>query len=338
MTRLPDRRDVLAGAGSLAAMTLLPYPTFASTGTATPLNAVQSFLKTLSSDNLSKTRFNFGGDTHRFWNFMGTSLKPGFPIENMSKEQKDAADILLRSLLSRSGYDKMRLVMETQDIMRELGRGSRARNSERFSIAVFGEPQDNKAWGLRIEGHHLSLNWTFKGNEIVAITPSSFSIIPQNIPIGPRKGTLVLDAEETMARRLMSDLTGNKKERAYIAERPPGNVLALAGREERFKEKQGIAAADLSSAQLDLLWELVETTAVKPWPKTVSEKQVQRIREGDKASVHFAWAGGLKRGEMFYYRIHGDTFTLELTSVFGDSEHLHATFHDPERTFGKHVL
>lgn len=190
---------------------------------------------------------------------MGTRIKPGLLLERMTEPQKGAADALLQSVLSVTGYDKMRLVMKTQDVMRELGRPPSSRNSERFSIAVFGEPAEQQLWGLRIEGHHLSLNWTLKGNEIVAITPSSFSVIPQNITVGPYKGKVVLEAEEPLARRLIGDLAGSKKNRAVISERAPGNVLALAGRENRFTRKQGIALADLETAQQDLLWELIET-------------------------------------------------------------------------------
>lgn len=59
----------------------------------------------------------------------------------------------------------------------------------------------NQLWGLRIEGHYLSLSWTMVGADIVAITPASVSVIPQNIPIGERKGTVVLDREEGLGRR-----------------------------------------------------------------------------------------------------------------------------------------
>ena len=175
------------------------------------------------------------------------------------------------------------------------------------------------------------------GDEIVAITPASFSVIPQNIPIGDLKGTVVLDREEGLARRLIGDLQGAKRAKAVFAEQPPGNVMAQAGREDRFADKSGIAIADLATAQQDLLWELIDITTVEPWPTAIADQQRKRIREGDPAAVHFAWAGGLVSGEMFYYRVHGDSFVLEFTSVFNDPQHLHAIFHDPERTLGRHI-
>ncbi len=331
------RRELLVGAGSLAALSAMPGAVFASPDPDNALARAMGFMAMLPPELRSEARFEFGGRTHRAWNFMGTRAKPGLLIERMNAQQKEAAYALLRSVLSQSGYDKARLVMATQDVMREMGHGPRSRNSERFAIAIFGEPSASGFWGLRIEGHHLSLNWTFQGSDLVAITPASFSVIPQRIPVGSRKDTVVLEQEEFLGRRLLGDLSAQTLARAIISERTPGNVLALAGREDRFTDKRGLAASDLKAAQRDLLWELIETTAVAPWPKDVAERQRGRIREGDPEAVHFAWAGGATRGDMFYYRIHGDTFTIELASVFGDPEHLHATFHDPARTFARHL-
>lgn len=338
MTSPVDRRVVLAalgGAALVGGLTTTSKPSLALPDG--PLAATASFLAALSPEAEKRARFTFGDSTHRSWNFMGTRVKPGLPIERMDETQKEAADGLLRSLLSSMGYDKARLIMACQDVMRELGDGPADRNSQRFSIAVFGEPNANALWGVRIEGHHLSLSWTLRGGELVAITPASFSVIPQHIPVGGMKGTVVLDREEGLGRRLIQDLEGSKRDAAIFTDKLPGNVLAQAGQEDRFTTKVGLAAAELGSAQQELLWELIEATTVEPWPSAIAEGQKMRIREGDPASVHFAWSGGLNPGEMFYYRIHGDTFVLEFTSVFGNPEHLHAIYHDPDRTLGRHL-
>lgn len=337
MTVSIDRRAILGGLGSTGLVAGLNLPIPARSAGSGSLNRARDFLEALPDAALRLARFSFDDPVRESWNFMGTSVKPGLPIEQMNDDQKAAVDALLRHLLSDHGHQKARLIMACQDVMRSLGRGSAARNSERFSIAVFGEPVVDQLWGLRIEGHHLSLSWTMLGDNIVAITPASFSVIPQNIPIGDRKGTVVLDREEGLGRRLIGDLIGAKRENAIVDESPLGNVLAQAGQEGRFVEKVGLPMSDLSSVQQDLLWELIEVTTVEPWPAPIAEAQQRRIREGDPASVHFAWAGGLAPGEMFYYRIHGDSFVLEFTSVFDDPEHLHAIFHDPERTLGRHV-
>lgn len=337
MAHKSDRRTMLTTLGGAALAQGLLKPKVAQSAADSPLTAAVDFLGALPPESKKRVRFAFDDNVRRHWNFMGTRVKPGLPIEKMNDAQKDAANVLLQSLLSPSGYDKARMIMLCQDVMRELGDGPDDRNSERFSIAIFGEPAARAVWGIRIEGHHLSLSWTLRGDDLAAITPASFSVIPQHIPVGAEKGTVVLDREETLSRKLIHDLMGSKRAKAIFTDRLPGNVLAQAGEEGRFTTKAGIAVADVATAQQELLWELVETTCVEPWPSHIADQQQIRIREGDPASVHFAWAGGLNPGEMFYYRIHGDTFILEFTSVFGNPEHLHAIYHDPERTLGRHL-
>ena len=52
------------------------------------------------------------------------------------------------------------------------------RSSERFSFAVFGTPAETGAWGLRLEGHHLTQSIAVRDGRIVSVTPSSFSALP----------------------------------------------------------------------------------------------------------------------------------------------------------------
>ena len=338
MALFSTRRGFIAQAGAATiASSLLPKMALAAASPSGLQAAATDFLNSLDAQRTKATRFEFGGRAHKNWNFMGTYVKPGLPLERMTKAQKQAGYNLLSKALSKQGYEKLRLIMKTQDIMREMGDGPSDRNSERFSIALFGTPGSQDLWGFRIEGHHISLSWTLKGDEIVALTPASFSVIPQHIPIGNLKGTVVLDAEETLARKLITDLNGAKLRNAIFAESKPGNVLAQAGREDMFKTYRGLPVAEMATAQQDLLWQLIETTTVDPWPTALKENQRKRIREGDREKVHFAWAGGKRPGDMFYYRLHGEKFVLELTNVFGNPEHLHAIYHDPERTLGKHV-
>jgi len=338
MTLYSTRRGFIAQAGAVALASGLSSKLAIAAKTTSGLEAAaKTFLNTLKPQQAKSARFDFGGRAHDNWNFMGTYVKPGLPLERMTKQQKAAAYDLLSKALSKSGYEKLRLIMKTQDIMREMGDGPNDRNSERFSITVFGAPGLDSLWGFRIEGHHISLSWTLKDDEIVALTPASFSVIPQHIPIGKLKGKIVLDVEETLARKLINDLEGSKLRRAVFSVRKPGNVLAQAGREDMFKTYQGLPIAEMSSAQQDLIWQLIETTTVTPWPTALQENQRKRISEGDRQAVHFAWAGGKQPGDMFYYRLHGEKFVLELTNVLGNPEHLHAIYHDPERTLGKHV-
>ena len=141
-----------------------------------------------------------------------------------------------------------------------------------------------------------------------------------------------------MARQLFADLSSANQGRARIRDNAITNITAVAGQENIFRTRAGIPAADMSPTQQDLLWRIVEIYAAVHWPEPVAAAQRARVREGDQAAVHFAWAGGNEEDTRLYYRLHGDTFIIELASVDPAAQHLHTIYHDTQRTLGRHVL
>jgi hypothetical protein len=300
-------------------------------------SAALAWLATLAPAEQARARFALESSTWRGWNYMGISLiKPGLRFEEMNQPQREAGMALLASVLSPAGIDKADRVRHLQDV---LSGGNRAlRNSDRFSIAIFGEPDAGKAWGWRLEGHHLTFSATLLGDTLLSVTPSSFSCNPNEVTSGPRRGMVALTEEEQLARRLFADLAGSQRRRALIAETPIRNTLALAGRENRFTTREGLPAADMRDAQRELLWALIDTYAVSHLAGEIGAAQAARVREGDQFSVHFAWAGGNTRGTPLYYRLHGPTFVIELAAVDDAAQHLHTIYHDVPRTLGRHVV
>ncbi|MEN9222090.1 MAG: hypothetical protein Q6M04_06600, partial [Thermostichus sp. BF3_bins_97] len=63
-------------------------------------------------------------------------------------------------------------------------------------------------------------------------------------------------------RRLVADLAPPLQKRARMSDSPLRNILSSAGSERANAKKAGLAAAQMISAQRDLLWQLVETYAV----------------------------------------------------------------------------
>ena len=104
------------------------------------------------------------------------------------------------------GIEKTRNVMTLQDVLAARGDGAGERSSERFSFAVFGTPAETGAWGFRLEGHHLTQSIAVRDNQIVSVTPSSFSANPNRVTSGKHAGLNTLKDEEALARRLIADL------------------------------------------------------------------------------------------------------------------------------------
>ena len=54
--------------------------------------------------------------------------------------------------------------------------------------------------------------------------------------------------------------------------------------------------------------------------------------------VLFAWAGGLNRGDLHYYRIHGPSFLIEYDNTQDNGNHIHSVWRDLKNDFGVDVL
>lgn len=217
----PSRRDVMVATagGAIAAGMLgaagLVRPASANAALGAEMRArASAFLAALDEGQRSATTFSFDDRNWQRWNYMtGSAVSPGLPLERMSDEQKVLALDLLRSGLSEAGMDKAERVMVLQDVLRdELNKGAPDRNSERFSTAIFGTPSDTGTWAWRFEGHHLTLTYTLVGDEIVSVTPSSFSSDPNTVASGPHRGLVALVDEEEMGRTLFRDLSAQNRD------------------------------------------------------------------------------------------------------------------------------
>jgi hypothetical protein len=341
MTRsdTPDRRSVIvAGAALLGTVAL---PAAAAEEVLGPagdlLGKVRAFLSVLEPDKRKAASFAWNGSEWRGWNYFGATgyIKPGLRLEQMSAGQKEAAWDLLGAVWSPAGVAKARNVMLLQDILAASGNGAGQRSSERFSLAVFGTPAETGTWGFRCEGHHLTQSVAVRDNRIVSVTPSSFSAIPNRVKSGPHTGLNTLKHEEGLARRLMADLTPKLQGRARIGDSTPYNILSYAGRERANAKKVGLAASELSSAQRDLLWEIVELYSVTHFPAGLSAAQRSRVQSGDRQAVHFAWYAGNAPETAFGYRVIGDGFVIEMASVDAEAQHLHTIYHDLANVLGR---
>ena len=91
----------------------------------------------------------------------------------------------------------------------------------------------------------------------------------------------------------------------------------------------------MSSAQRDLLWQLIETYTVEHLPATLTAAQRARARSGDQAAVHFAWYGPNTAEKAFGYRVIGDGFVIEMASVDPEAQHLHTIYNDLGNVLGR---
>src|SRR5215213_801850 len=240
-----NRRDMVVSGTALLGAAMLPRVTAAADAglesAADLLAATRKFLASLEPDKLRAASFGWNGAEWRNWNYFGAAgyIKPGLRLEQMNATQKAAAWDLLATLFSPAGVEKTRNVMTLQDVLAASGNGTGQRSSERFSFAVFGQPAETGAWGFRLEGHHLTQSIAVRDNRIVAVTPSSFSALPNRITSGKHAGLITLKDEEALARRLAADLAGKPRVPARRAAALQHSLIRWTRARQRAEARHG---------------------------------------------------------------------------------------------------
>jgi Protein of unknown function (DUF3500) len=325
-----NRRHILFATPALLVPSLARAATRTDLGDASAFRSkAESFLTKLSPEQTAETRFPYGGEVQASWNFMGVGgfIKPGLRLEKMDNTLKDQAWDLLSAVLSPRGIEKAGDVMILQQVLIDQGNSPTARGPERFSFAFFGTPAKDEAWALRFEGHHLTLTFNVDKDRLTGVTPSSFSVNPNRVQGGFKKGLITLKREDDLARKLANDLTGSVAKRAFFTDQPYGNIRATAGNEMPFKKREGVAAADLATPQRTLLAELVDAYTAEHLAPAFSAAIAQRLKSDTDSSAHFAFSGSTRVGERAYYRVHSDHMLIEFAAVDSAAQHLHTIFH-----------
>lgn len=264
--------------------------------------------------------------------------RAGIAWRDMSQAQRAATTDLLRSALSENGLDKVRAVMALEIALRELETFGLQRDPENYAIAIYGEP-GARAWGWRIEGHHLSLHWTLQGERYVATLPQFFGANPARLTrdFGSlRAGTRVLGTQEDLARALLGALTPQQRSAAIFDTRPYGDIVTRNAERAVPPEPKGIAFAALQAAQQAQLLALITAFAEHLSPD-LAQARLARVRAGDGLqSLRFGWAGAAEAGQPFYFRVQGAAFVIEYDNSGGN--HVHSVWRDFDGDWGRDLL
>jgi len=229
--------------------------------------------------------------------------------------------------------------MHLESILRDLeGPGSRFnRDPDLYFVTIFGKPAATEAWGWRVEGHHLSVNFTIIKGTVVSGTPSFFGANPGEVQVGPRKGLRVLAEEEDLARAFVKSLDQAQRAIAIVNTTAPRDIITGAQRRVQPLAPPGLPASKLNQEQSNQLLELVKAYIYRHRPE-IADLDLAKIQQAGLEKVHFAWAGGLERGEGHYYRVQGPSFLLEYDNTQNNNNHIHSVWRDFDNDFGEDLL
>jgi len=318
-----------------------------STGVSTrPIReAAEAFLSSLGAQDRARTLFPVEGDTWRRWsNIHPFVMRHGMPLEDMSSSQRDLALGLLRTSLSRSGFETARDVMKLNEVIREITGRDEEYGEWLYWLSIMGTPSAERPWGWQIDGHHLIVNCFVLGDQVV-MTPMFMGSEPVAAESGPYAGTRVFEAEEEGGLTLMRALTPAQQSKTILSRQLPNEVFTAAFRDNFELRHEGIRYDELSATPQGLLVRLAETYVerVRPGHARVRMEEVTR----HLGETYFAWIGESGADSVFYYRIHSPVILIEFDHqrgiAFDNDEpsrnHVHTVVRTPNgNDYGRDLL
>jgi len=293
--------------------------------------AAQQFLKSLSDDQRKQATFGYDDKERVNWHFIPRERK-GLPLKSLEGAPLKAAMALIRSGVSEAGYDQTLNVMSLEEILYLLEGGDRTerrekRDPQKYYLSVFGTPAESGVWGWRLEGHHVSLNYTVKDGQCVASTPEFFGANPGTVDAGVGRQIRVLGAEEDIARQILKLCSPEQQKACWLDKAAPDDLRGGGVAQPETTAPVGLSADKMSDDQKKLLAELLNEY-LKNMPADVVRERRARIEKAGIDKIHFAWWGDSEQHKRHYYRVQGPTFIIEYNNTQNNANHVHSMWRD----------
>jgi Protein of unknown function (DUF3500) len=289
------------------------------------------------------------------WAYWPTE-RSGLSFDLMHAKHRALTHELLWLLLSNRGYHNLLNIMQLENVLQPASGTGFPRGIEDYSVTLFGEPSDTAPWAWRFEGHHISLSITVAPGQGFTVTPTFFGADPADVMVGPLAGLRVLRVEDDLGLQLANSLTAPQLRTASVPGTPewnrtggftyandtPWDIVAATILRDRSDwaswktelQPDGIAFKDLSGAQQATLLAILDEVFTTYRPEIADTYRASLDLEG----LHFAWIGGLKKGDPHYYRIQTSDFLFEFDNVQGNANHIHEVWRSRAGDFGEDLL
>lgn len=300
------------------------------------VQAAHNFLATLNNEQRGKATFEYQDKERLNWHYIPRPRK-GIPLKELEGESLQAAQRLIQSGLSEIGYGQALDIMSLEEVLYLLEGGDRAQRRQRrdpknYYISVFGSPSEQGIWGWRVEGHHISLNYSIEDGQVVATTPEFFGANPALVDAGPGRSIRVLAAEEDLARQILKLCSPEQEKLAWISKEAPDDIRAGGKPQPEITPPVGLPVSKMSDDQKTLMRALL-TEYVQNMPADVERQRRLRINKAGIENIYFAWWGSSEPNERHHYRVQGPTFLIEYNNTQNNANHLHTNWRDPAGDF-----
>ncbi|NUM54626.1 MAG: DUF3500 domain-containing protein [Candidatus Hydrogenedentes bacterium] len=299
--------------------------------------SANALLESLNDEQRTAAALPFNSDERLNWHYVPKE-RLGLPLKSMDEKQRGLALTLLKTLLSHEGFETVETIRSLEDILKviendQVGR----RDSDKYYFTVFGKPSDSENWGIRYEGHHISLHWTIVHGKIVSTFPQFLGSNPGEVKDGPKKGARPLGIEEDLGRSLVKALDDKQRTEAVLQQDVPADIITGASREASIEGNLGLAYSAMTPDQQGTLISLIQVLANIQRPE-FAELRIAKLRDAGLDNIKFAWIGGFEKGQKHYYRVQGPTFVIEYDNTQNDANHIHVVWRDFKDDFGMDSL
>jgi hypothetical protein len=311
------------------------------------------FVGGLDDDQRDEALYDFDDD-ERFDLRLAPLGLEGLRINQMRDAQWAQLEELLGSVLSPQGLEKMNTIRSLEREVSETEGGffgflmDRIRDPKRYFLAIFGTASTDAAWGMRFDGHHVSLNWTAIPGAPLSVTPLFLGGQPRVVPDEfERAGLRVLAEEEEQAVTFLNGLSEAERQSAQLPWKEGSAIrrpMSISGEVElELPEPSGLSRSTLEGASLARLDGLIEVHLSNFAPPIAARLRTQIFENGKPITVVYAAAGDsttepVQSGRALYYRIQGGGFLIEFDDTAEAADHIHVVLRNPANDFGRDVL
>jgi len=312
------------------------------------VTAAKGFLATLDDAARAKVSFAFNSDQKNKWSNLPEPMykRNGLRWGSMSAAQREAAMKLLATALSNQGLQKVKEIMEGDEVLKGSGGGppggggGPAFGRDEYFLAFLGAPSLTEPWMIQFGGHHLAINLTIVGKSNV-LTPSLPAAQPATFKLN---GETVrpLGRENDKGFALINSLDATQQKQAILPYQI-GELVLGAGEDGKTIQPEGIKVSALNAAQKEKLLDVVHE-----WVGILNDEAAAAKMAEIKANLPetwFAWSGSTTNGSGAYFRIQGPTLLIEYSPQRSrggsgglDVNHIHTIYRDPTNDYGARLV
>ena len=301
-------------------------------------------------------RLSFADTSRLQWNNLpvGLRARAGTSIGNMTDDQRKLLHRVLSVSLSSQGYLKATSILHLDNLLnryfdtlfykKEINDTtygfvkSLLWSHKNYYFAFFGQPTDS-IWGYKLEGHHLSVNFTFVNGNL-SVTPFFIGTDPAEYPNSEYAGWRVLGQEEDLGIKLIHLMTPAQQKKATLSTAVPTDIITAAESGKRLVDNWGVLGTEMNDQQKAVLQYIIREFVFNlEYEKAVLE--YNKIIKAGIDKIYFGWIGVYDESKPHYYVLNGPTFIIEFDNNGGprnSANHIHAIWREKGNEYGEDVL